>query len=59
MPIAPITGKLRKRFWLDFSVALGMGVSAGYAFWSVSLVFRYTILPNSFLIKVWRSLEAR
>ncbi|CCM01802.1 uncharacterized protein FIBRA_03869 [Fibroporia radiculosa] len=33
MPIAPITGKLRKRFWLDLSVSLGMGISAGYAFW--------------------------
>ena len=35
MPIAPITGKLRKRFWLDLSVSLGMGISAGYAFWFV------------------------
>ena len=35
MAIAPITGKLRKRFWLDLSVALGLGVSAGYAFWYV------------------------
>ncbi|KAH9852652.1 hypothetical protein C2E23DRAFT_885412 [Lenzites betulinus] len=33
MPIAPITGKLRKRFWLDLTTALGLGVSAGYAFW--------------------------
>ncbi|EKM50502.1 uncharacterized protein PHACADRAFT_105071 [Phanerochaete carnosa HHB-10118-sp] len=33
MAIAPITGKLRKRFWLDFSCALGLGISAGYAFW--------------------------
>lgn len=31
--IAPITGKLRKRFWLDLSCAMGLGVSAGYAFW--------------------------
>lgn len=43
MPIAPITGKLRKRFWLDLSVALGMGVSAGYAFWSVNVVFRHAL----------------
>ena len=35
MAIAPITGKLRKRFWLDLSCALGLGISAGYAFWSV------------------------
>ncbi|KAI0075304.1 hypothetical protein K474DRAFT_1664351 [Panus rudis PR-1116 ss-1] len=33
MPIAPITGKLRKRFWLDLTTALGLGVTAGYAFW--------------------------
>ncbi|TDL23591.1 cytochrome-c oxidase subunit VIIa, partial [Rickenella mellea] len=33
MPIAPITGKLRKRLWLDLSIALGLGVSAGYAYW--------------------------
>lgn len=33
MPIGPITGKLRKRFWVDVSCALGLGVSAGYAYW--------------------------
>ncbi|KAG0709403.1 COX7A, subunit VIIa of cytochrome c oxidase [Suillus ampliporus] len=33
MPIAPITGKLRKRLWLDLSVALGLGVTSAYAFW--------------------------
>ncbi|KAG2075666.1 cytochrome-c oxidase subunit VIIa [Suillus decipiens] len=33
MPIAPITGKLRKRLWLDISVALGLGITSGYAFW--------------------------
>ncbi|KAF5336098.1 hypothetical protein D9611_006420 [Ephemerocybe angulata] len=33
MPIAPITGMLRKRFWLDVGCALGLGVSGGYAFW--------------------------
>ncbi|OJT11945.1 hypothetical protein TRAPUB_11513 [Trametes pubescens] len=37
--IAPITGKLRKRFWLDLTTALGLGVSAGYAFWSVPPAF--------------------
>ncbi|KAH8093271.1 hypothetical protein BXZ70DRAFT_872817, partial [Cristinia sonorae] len=31
--IAPITGKLRKRFWLDITTALGLGVTAGYAYW--------------------------
>ncbi|KDQ61726.1 hypothetical protein JAAARDRAFT_31194 [Jaapia argillacea MUCL 33604] len=33
MPVPPITGKLRKRLWLDVTVALGLGVSCGYAFW--------------------------
>ncbi|KAF5316204.1 hypothetical protein D9619_006413 [Psilocybe cf. subviscida] len=33
MAIAPITGKLRKHFWLDVTCALGLGVSAGYAYW--------------------------
>ena len=33
MAIAPITGKLRKRFWLDVSLALGTGIAAGYTFW--------------------------
>jgi len=33
MPIPPITGKLRKRFWLDITSALGLGISAGYAYW--------------------------
>ncbi|KAI0285823.1 cytochrome-c oxidase subunit VIIa [Russula aff. rugulosa BPL654] len=33
MPIGPITGKLRKRLWLDLSCALGLGISSGYAYW--------------------------
>ncbi|KAN0130946.1 hypothetical protein V8E53_011324 [Lactarius tabidus] len=33
MPIAPITGKLRKRLWLDLSCGLGFGISAAYAYW--------------------------
>ncbi|KAG8221022.1 cytochrome-c oxidase subunit VIIa [Butyriboletus roseoflavus] len=33
MPIAPITGKLRKAFWRDFSLSLGLGIGSGYAFW--------------------------
>ncbi|KAF8892252.1 cytochrome-c oxidase subunit VIIa [Infundibulicybe gibba] len=33
MPIAPITGMLRKRFWVDVSCALGIGTSLGYAYW--------------------------
>ncbi|KAJ7224180.1 cytochrome-c oxidase subunit VIIa [Mycena pura] len=35
MAIAPITGMLRKRFWLDVSTGLGLGVAAGAAFWRV------------------------
>lgn len=31
--IAPITGRLRKRFWLDVSCALGLGIASGYAYW--------------------------
>ena len=49
--IAPITGKLRKRFWLDLTTALGLGVSAGYAFWSVLFALlpltRHTNSPPS------------
>ncbi|KAF8239409.1 cytochrome-c oxidase, subunit VIIa [Tricholoma matsutake] len=33
MAIAPITGMLRKRFWVDLSCALGLGTSIGYAYW--------------------------
>jgi hypothetical protein len=35
MPIAPITGRLRKRLLLDLSSALGLGVAVGYAYWLV------------------------
>ena len=35
MAIAPITGKLRKRFWLDLTTGLGLGFGAGYAYWFV------------------------
>jgi len=44
MPIAPITGKLRKRFWLDVGCAMGLGVSAGYAYWCVLRVSTAFIL---------------
>ncbi|TFK39818.1 cytochrome-c oxidase subunit VIIa [Crucibulum laeve] len=33
MAIAPITGMLRKRFWVDLTCSLGLGTSLGYAFW--------------------------
>jgi hypothetical protein len=35
MAIAPITGMLRKRFWVDISCALGLGTGLGYAYWYV------------------------
>jgi cytochrome c oxidase subunit 7 len=38
MPIAPITGKLRKRLWLDLSCALGFGISSAYAYWFVTFL---------------------
>jgi len=33
MAIAPITGMLRKRFWVDISCALGIGTAVGYYYW--------------------------
>ncbi|KDQ06109.1 hypothetical protein BOTBODRAFT_181888 [Botryobasidium botryosum FD-172 SS1] len=33
MPIAPITGKLRKRLFLDLTAAIGLGTAGGYAYW--------------------------
>ncbi|KAE9394747.1 cytochrome-c oxidase, subunit VIIa, partial [Gymnopus androsaceus JB14] len=33
MPIAPIVGKLRKRFFFDLTLSLGLGTSAAYAYW--------------------------
>ncbi|PFH51806.1 hypothetical protein AMATHDRAFT_141682 [Amanita thiersii Skay4041] len=37
MPIAPITGRLRKRFWIDVTCAFSLGISTAYAFWHVFL----------------------
>ncbi|KAJ3734962.1 hypothetical protein DFJ43DRAFT_1059838 [Lentinula guzmanii] len=31
--IAPIVGKLRKRFIFDVSLALGLGTAAAYSYW--------------------------
>jgi cytochrome c oxidase subunit 7 len=39
MPIAPITGKLRKRLWLDLSSAFALGISSAYGYWSVLFPF--------------------
>ncbi|KAL5531345.1 hypothetical protein ACEPAG_4222 [Sanghuangporus baumii] len=33
MPIAPITGTLRKSFFTTLSLALGLGTAGGYTFW--------------------------
>ncbi|KAF2729180.1 cytochrome c oxidase family protein-like protein [Polyplosphaeria fusca] len=33
MAVKPITGMLRRRVVLDISVALGLGTTAGYAWW--------------------------
>lgn len=38
MPIAPIVGKLRKRFFIDLSLGMGLGVASGYAYWYVPVV---------------------
>ena len=35
MPIAPITGKLRKRLWLDITTAAGLGTFSAYGYWFV------------------------
>ncbi|KAI0033933.1 cytochrome-c oxidase [Vararia minispora EC-137] len=37
MPIAPITGKLRKRLWLDLTTSLGLGISAAYGWCFLTL----------------------
>lgn len=57
MPIAPITGKLRKGFWRDISLALSLGLGSGYAFWCVyfSICFFSVSLRN----KVWRPSQNR
>ncbi|KAG0148912.1 hypothetical protein CROQUDRAFT_371502 [Cronartium quercuum f. sp. fusiforme G11] len=33
MPIAPITGKLRKRLLLDLTASLGLGTAGAYSWW--------------------------
>ncbi|KAH7382186.1 cytochrome c oxidase family protein-like protein [Pyrenochaeta sp. MPI-SDFR-AT-0127] len=33
MVVKPITGMLRRQVVLDLSVAMGLGVTAGYAWW--------------------------
>lgn len=48
MPIAPITGKLRKRLWLDLSTSLGLGTACAYFFWSVFYSsFRETLYSSA------------
>jgi cytochrome c oxidase subunit 7 len=31
--IPPITGRLRKRMWLDGGFCMGLAVASGYAYW--------------------------
>jgi hypothetical protein len=33
MPVAAITGKLRRKIWTDLGTSLGLGVGSAYAFW--------------------------
>ncbi|RUP47544.1 hypothetical protein BC936DRAFT_145624 [Jimgerdemannia flammicorona] len=33
MPIAPITGRLRKRFFTDITIALTIGFAGGFSWW--------------------------
>ncbi|KAI8452633.1 hypothetical protein BY996DRAFT_7211839 [Phakopsora pachyrhizi] len=33
MAIAPITGKLKKRLFLDLSIGLGLGTAGAYSWW--------------------------
>ncbi|KAH0836744.1 hypothetical protein J3R83DRAFT_8479, partial [Lanmaoa asiatica] len=58
MPIAPITGKLRKAFWRDVSLSLGLGIGAGYAFWCVHLFFHFSSLSH-LRNKVWLPSQSR
>ncbi|KIM26205.1 hypothetical protein M408DRAFT_73110 [Serendipita vermifera MAFF 305830] len=33
MPVAAITGKLRRKIWTDLGTSLGLGISSAYAYW--------------------------
>lgn len=59
MPIAPITGKLRKRLWMDLSVAMGLGIASAYAFWFVSLSFFTVTHKSNSTMQVRYSPQAR
>lgn len=61
--IAPITGKLRKRFWLDVGCAFGLSISAAYAYWcvihvlltsSMTLIFFTGMVSTSKLVFTFR-----
>lgn len=58
MPIAPITGRLRKGLWRDISVALGLGIGAGYVFWYVRSLTGF-FSPSHFRNKVWLPSQRR
>ncbi|RDB20898.1 Cytochrome c oxidase subunit 7A [Hypsizygus marmoreus] len=53
MAIAPITGMLRKRFWLDVSCAIGLGVASGYGFW-YGVHLKHLERQENFYIKLER-----
>jgi hypothetical protein len=55
MAIAPITGMLRKRFWVDISSSLGLGVAVGYAYWYVHKSFCIAFRTLISFPQVWRS----
>jgi hypothetical protein len=55
--IAPITGKLRKRLWLDLSCGLGFGISAAYAYWFVKFFCISRIIHRPHQPQVWYPFE--
>jgi len=62
MPIAPIVGKLRKRFFIDLTCSLGLGISGGYAYWSVCLLFCALFImlnPSSGMATILRLVSLR
>jgi hypothetical protein len=60
MTIAPITGKLRKRFWLDVGTALGLGLTGGYSYWYVVFCTnRIYPLSKAFVLRYGVHLKAR
>lgn len=48
MAIAPIVGKLRKRFFVDLSCAVGLGLAGGYSYWLVLSFSPFIVLTVSY-----------